>query len=252
MLDKPLTDLINRKIDGALTSEEEVRLAERLAADPDAKSLLDDLSHQGILVQRMAEVETPPSLKPSIMRTIARPALRTGQIRIADAFAQVFSTRRRVQYAFAFSGGVVAGMLILAVGLGILRVGTHEESDAAGTSLIESTIPGFTPIEERKISFGELQGKISTASGRGEHQITLQLQGPEDTRVLLALQPETVSVAGIERLDGGPGDYTILPGGIELRGRMAYRLVLRGAASFRVTVSSAGKNAYDGEFLLER
>lgn len=252
MPDKSLTDLINRKIDGALTSEEEVCLAERLAADPDAKSLLDDLSHQGILVQRLAEVEPPPSLKPSIMRAIARPALHTGRSWVTDSFAQLFSTRRRVHYAFAFSGGVVAGMLILAVGLGVLRLGTHEESDAAGTSLIESAAPGFKSIEERKISFGELQGKISTASGRGEHQITLQLQAPEGTRVLLALQPETVSVAGIESLNGGPGEYTILPGGIELRGRMAYRLVLRGAASFRVTVSSAGRNTYDGEFLLER
>jgi len=252
MLDKSLTDLINCKIDGALTSEEEVRLARRVTADPDAKSLLDDLSHQGILVQGMGDVEPPPSLKPSIMRAIARPALRPGRSWIAGSFAQFFSTRRRVQYAFAFSGGVVAGMFILAVGLGILRVGTHEESDAAGTSLIESTTPGFKPIEERTIAFGELQGKISTASGRGEHQITLQLKGPEDTRVLLALHPETVSVAGIESLDGGPGEYTILPGGIELRGRLAYRLVLRGAASFRMTVSSAGRNAYDGEFLLER
>ncbi len=33
---------------------------------------------------------------------------------------------------------------------------------------------------------------------------------------------------------------------------MAYRLVLRGGASVRVTVTSGGKKTYDGEFLLER
>lgn len=251
MLDRSLTDLINRKIDGALTSEEEVRLAERLATDAGARSLFDDLSRQGLLVQRMTNVEPPPSLRPSIMRAIEQPALRARRSWIADSVAQFFSTRRRVQYAFAFSGGVVAGMLILAVGLGILRPRVYEESDAAGT-LIESTVPGYHPIEERAIASGELHGKISTAFGGGEHQITVQLQGPEDIRVQLSLQPETVHVAEIERLDGNPGDYTIRPGGIELRGRMAYRLVLRGAASFRVTVSSSGEKTYDGEFLLER
>jgi hypothetical protein len=250
MLEKSLTDLINRKIDGALTPEEGARLAKRIATDSDAKDLLDDLSRQGFLVQRMAVVDPPATLKHGIMQRIVQPAHRAGSDWIADSFARLFSTRRRVHYAFAFSGGVVAGMLLLAVGLGIVRVGSHQESDAAGTSIIEPTNPVFQPIEERTIGLGDLQGTISTASGRGEHQITIQFQGPEDTRLQLALQPETVEVTGIESLDGSKGDYTIRPGGIELRGRMAYRLVLRGAASFRVTVSASGNKAYDGEFLL--
>lgn len=252
MLEKSLTDLINRKIDGALTPEEEARLAKRLATDANARGLLDDLSHQGLLAQKMAVVEPPATLKPSIMRAIEQPALRARRSWIAHPFGQFFNTRRRIQYAFAFSGGMAAGMLILAVGLGIVRVGPHEESDAAGTSIIESSTPVFQPIEERKISLGDIQGTISTASGRGEHLITLQLQGPGDSRVLLALQPETAEVTGIENLDGSKGDYTVHSGGIELRGRMAYRLVLRGGASVRVTVTSSGKKSYDGEFLLER
>jgi hypothetical protein len=250
MLEKSLMDLINRKIDGVLTPQEEGRLAQRLATDADARNLFDDFLRQGRLVQKMAVVDPPATLKPAIMRTIARPAHRARSGRIADSFAWLFSTRRRIYYAFAFSGGVVAGMLILAVGLGIVRVGSHQESDAAGTSIIEPTNPVFQPIEERKIGLGDLQGTISTASGRGEHQITIQFQGPEDTRLQLALQPETVDVTGIESLDGSKADYTMRPGGIELRGRMACRLTLRGAASFRVTVSASGNKAYDGEFLL--
>ncbi len=250
MPDKSLLDLINRKMDGALTPEEEARLAGRVARDADARSLLDDLSQQGLLLQKMAVVEPPPTLKPSIMRAVEQPALRPKRNWIAHSFGRSFSVRRRVQ--FAFSGGVVAGMLILAAGLGILRPGALVESDAAGTSIIESTTPGLQSIEERKISFGEVQGLISTARGRGEHQITLQLQGPADTRVQLLLRPETVHVAGVERLDGAPGDYTIRPGGIELRGPIAYRLVLDSAASVWITVSSAGKKSYEGEFLLAR
>ncbi len=159
MLEKSLTDLINRKIDGVLTPEEEVRLAERLATNAEARSLLDDLSRQGLLVQNMGEVEPPPSLKPSIMRAIQRPALRARRSWIPDPLARLFESRKRIRYAFAFSGGIVAGMLILAVGLGILRPGALVESDAAGTSIIESTLSGFRPIEEREISFGEFREK---------------------------------------------------------------------------------------------
>jgi hypothetical protein len=252
MVEKSIRDLINRKIDGVLTPEEEVRLAEHLAANAEARILLDDLSQQGMLVQQMGEVEPPLSLKPSIMRAIQLPAHGTRRSWIPDAVARVFETRKRTHYAFAFSGGVVAGMLIVAAGLGILRPGALVESDAAGTSIIDSAPPGFRTLEERDISSGQVQGKISTAIGAREQRIVVQLQGPENSRVQLVLQPETVHVAEVERLDGTPPDYTILRGEVELRGPVAYRLILHGAASLRVKVTSAGKNAYEGDFLLHQ
>ncbi len=252
MVEKSLTDLINRKIDGVLTPEEEVRLAERLATNAEARILLEDLSRQGLLMQNMGEVEPPPSLKPSIMREVQRPALHPGRSWIPDPVARLFESRKRIRYTFAFSGGIVAGMLILAFGLGILRPGALVESDAAGTSMIKSTVSGYRTIEERDVAYGELRGKISTAVDGEGYTITLQLRGPDDTRARLALQPETVHVERIESLDGSTGDYTIRPGGVELRGRMAYRLVLHGAGSVRVTVTSGGKNAYEGDFLLKQ
>lgn len=252
MFDKSLTDLIHRKVDGVLTPEEEVRLAERLASNAEARILLDDLSRQALLVQHMGEVEPPPSLKPSIMRAIQYSGSGARRGWIPDAASRLFESRKRMRYAFAFSGGVVAGMLILAVGLGVLRPGAFVESDAAGTSVIESPPPAFRSLEDREISSGQIQGTISTGYGGGEHQMTVQLQSPGDSRMQLALRPETVHIVSVERLDGTPADYTIHPGGVELRGVMAYRLVLRGAASVRVTVTAGGKNAYEGEFLLNR
>jgi hypothetical protein len=252
MFDKSLTDLINRKVDGVLTPAEEVRLAERLASNTEARILLDDLARQGLLVQHMGEEEPPPSLKPSVMRAIQRCSSGRRRGWIPDAVARLLESRKRMRYAFAFSGGVVAGMLILAVGLGILRPGALVESDAAGTSMIEPASPAFRPLEEREVSSGQVQGRISTAMVGGGHHIIVRLQGPEDTRVQLLLWPETVHVAGVERLDGTPADYTTLPGGLELRGPIAYRLLLQGAASVRITVSAAGKQSYDGEFRLDR
>jgi hypothetical protein len=252
MFDKSLTDLINRKVDGILTPEEEVLLAERLAYNAEARILLDDLSRQGLLVQHMGEVEPPPSLKPSIMRAIQHSGSGARRSWIPDAASRFFESRKRMRYAFAFSGGVVAGMLILAVGLGVLRPGALVESDTAGTSVIESPPPAFRPLEDLEITSGQIRGRINTGFGGGGHQITVQLQSPGDTRMQLALRPETVHIVSVERLDGTPADYTIRPGGVELRGPMAYRLVLRGAASVRMTVTAGGKNAYERDFLLTR
>ena len=106
-------ELINKKIDGLLTPEEEAELNRYFEDDPKLKTLYQKLLKTTQLLEELPEAEPSPDLKSQILETIRQKAgyQQPSMTKITKRLSEYFPIRNR-RTVFAFGFGILIGMCI--------------------------------------------------------------------------------------------------------------------------------------------
>jgi hypothetical protein len=121
MIEKKYIELINQEIDGVNTPQDSAKLKAYLAANPKAKSLYNDLRAASEMLNAVKEIDSPSHLKANILNAIPADKYAAREKRAPQSKPNLLENlfgflqpRPAARYAFAFSLGLFAGVLIYA------------------------------------------------------------------------------------------------------------------------------------------
>ncbi len=201
MLDKSIIALINSDLDGVASAEERERLRRICDKDPEARKYAEELQ---ALSRGLAQVERgvpPPTLRPSIMRTILERS--TAPRRESRGLIRGFSLRMPfgLRPALVFAAGVGAGLVLFAVGVRVMAPGGMDEKDLVGSLAIHGA--AFSVGKPVEFSNGDLHASVQTGIGIGQAIVRVRLNVPSGTLVVLAYAERG---GHVERVDVGKAD----------------------------------------------
>src|SRR5512140_950975 len=116
MVDERIQELINKSVDGTITTAEQVMLEEYRAGNPEVAETLEETRHLSTLLASIQPAPPPISLKAAVMREIeasAHPAVaRQKNSWSLSGIPQMLSSPIFPRVAYAFAGGVALGMIL--------------------------------------------------------------------------------------------------------------------------------------------
>ena len=134
MTKQKLIELIHQEIDGVNSPEESRLVAKHIAEDPETKRLFDELQSLSKTLSSVDELDAPPTLKPAIARSLehsySSASTRPRKLRILEALESLAPGWR---LSYAFSGGVLAGIVLFLLGGNLLELGQVNENNSVGT-----------------------------------------------------------------------------------------------------------------------
>jgi len=154
--------LINKALDGVSTSREEAELRKYLELHPDAGKLYDDLKRVSVMLDGVKEIEPPASLKQRIVNTInVHPAPEA----VKESFFERWNFTHLLRYrvAYAFAGGVAAGLLVF--GIFIQRIASHESIDVSrmyGTMVGHDYSSKMKLCDQVRLDLADVTGELCT------------------------------------------------------------------------------------------
>ena len=199
MIEKRYIELMNSEIDGVNSPEESRELHEYLDGAPDARRHFEELKSVGRALSEAEEVSPPPTLRGDIMRAVE------GRRRAEAGSSSTRRRRRAVRIsprltpAYAFAGGMAAGLFLFA--------------------LISVTLPDLAPGDSAHL-FGTIGGERCTvdapvmfdvpgASGNATvrycaETVTVELSLSSESEVLVVLSyDDEVDFDGWRALQSG-------------------------------------------------
>lgn len=200
MPDSRTIDLIHRGIDDAADPAELAELEQRLATDPFARQLRDDLHSVNELLAETPEEEPPAGLVADVMAQVRRAAA-AAPVAISDRRAE---RERKRTIVVRFGLGIAAA---LAIGF-ILMPSLRESIDprhAAGTMVSrpdDFTVTEF-PIRGRSIS-----GSIRVSESAAFVSLVVSFDSSAEREIRVAFDPAALS----------PGSGGAVPTGEEVAG----------------------------------
>jgi hypothetical protein len=162
MIDKKNIELINKDIDGEITTIEQQRLHSFLNANPEAQKFHDKLRQISELLNKIPKVEPSPNIKKYVMNSIDLTRYSTAKKRIR--FRSIFSSlffKPIPKLAYTFALGILVGILVYSVLLeNVISKRGMDVTDFYGTVGINEQA-GFTTIQNIPIALPEIKGTIS-------------------------------------------------------------------------------------------
>lgn len=163
MIDKKYLGLINKDLDNIISEREKKALQKFLGENPDARNYYDNIKKTEELLDSIHEREPSAELEYKILNSIDynRYASKSKRMHLFD----IILSALKAKWAFSFSFGIVAGIILLALILSITsRVNTSLEEDVYGTIGITSTevsrsISAETPDYSFKIDVLKVKAK---------------------------------------------------------------------------------------------
>jgi len=213
---KQLTDLIQREIDGVLSPQEESRLQELVARDAGAAELRRNLLAVSRTLSTLDRKEVPPSLKPSLMRTLeARGGV--PQRRGASLSESAGSFFRSLSPRGAFAGGLVTGLAMALIAFVAVVPFPLQETDLVGTMHLTESIPVMAPIARVPVTADGLAGSLTLESSGKFQMATLVLSsGDAEHSAILSYPADEVRLAAVRPEGAGSVPVTAGGGRIEL------------------------------------
>jgi anti-sigma factor RsiW len=225
MIEKKLADLIQREIDGALAADERAELRELLRTNPRAAEFSAQLQGVSRVLTGLHSQDTPPTLKPSIMRAVEARGVRRPERSIAEKTAAWFQA---ISPRGAFAGGLVAGLALALVAFTVLLPASLiRDADVAGTALLNESVPVVAPTASVPVAAGEVSGVLTMeASGRFQIATVVLSSGSAEHTAVLTYPADQVRLAAVR-----PDNEVSVPvaagnGRVEIRQRGSTRLQL--------------------------
>lgn len=219
ILDPRTVELVQRDLDGDLSTAEKAELARRLLADVEVRRLRDDLARTDALLRAVPQAETPAGLRPAILKALSLPVGRRSEGGSGGGWG-------RFQLAAALLGGLVV------VGLGYRLVGTQEDLDSLKGS-IAGHAGAAVPDDEVTLPAGD--GTITARLFRegGRTRLVIESSGIEPVEVTgqydaVAMTPRLAPAPGAT-----PGQFSVVlraadnNEALEFAGTDAIRLEIR-------------------------
>lgn len=218
MIDKKSIDLANRDIDGVASPEEHARLLALMNSNEDLRKLHQDLQRLSSTLSSVEAKEAPPGLKNSIMRELQNSRASAVQSSLIDRVIRKGRIWWSWQKGLVFTGGVVAGLLIFAVGASLFQSSSVRENDLTGTLSLRGSAGDFTDAAAFDISEGESQGVITASYGRELCLLRVTLRSPGVSQTELSYDAASVQLSAIRPSPEIASRLEILPGKITVSG----------------------------------
>jgi hypothetical protein len=185
--------LINAEIDGELDGQQRGELARSLLADPELRTLREDLRRLCAALDTVADVEPPPLLRDSILAALPQ----STPIRERSWWATP-----RIRYAAIIVLGLASGAVVYETVHGP-KPSTTEVMGTMGPAG-ETTI-----LDAVRLDGGPVAGRVSLYRDRAGLGIKFELSASAPVDVLIAGDGRTLRVEGVGRQDkpaqGKPG-----------------------------------------------
>jgi hypothetical protein len=255
MIADPFIELMHQEIDGANSPEESAKLHAFLASNPEARQLYEELAAMSNLLQEVKPVEPPAYLPHVIMNRLPpnRYASRSETNWLAG-FREWLATKFSPQYAFAFAGGAMIGivMYVLLVQT-TLKSPVEDWSKFSGAMIQRETIENLKTVQTLEISAHGVSGKIDLKKAENVVAAELALDSAQPIEVTISFNEKQLGFKSLAMLDEAAASEAILISGaaqLTHAGRRRYAVVLtkKDAAAARLEFKIAGA----GEVLYEK
>jgi len=225
MRNKEVIDLIHKDLDGVNPRDDSARLKRHLAENPQAHQLYNELEELSRTLAVVEEVDPPPTLKPAVFRALHQsaqpPAQRGG---VVEALRTLLQPRGALRYAYAFSFGLLVGLLIHVLYSSDYSLDSFDTSKVSGTLILSEPAGSFENGEPIHQNLGHAQVEITPKWSPSVQAIDLHLTSEEPVTAVIEVDPNNTDVRAVRQF-AGPTD----------------RLVIRDAA---IEVHSAGNTLY--------
>lgn len=215
MIEEKYIELMQRRLDGALSKSEQEKLQAYLADNPVAQEMDAGLKEVSDALAGVEILDAPKTLKGRIMNLVeARSAVKstssTPLSSLLDSFAGLFSVR----HAYSFSAGAVAGIFILIMVFqfngGLPGVGV---SDIQGT-MTPTSAPKFEIVDSKKISLTGVEGKIQVLATRNITIAEIHLSSVSEVQITVGFETSDYRFDGYRA--SGKAESTVEGGEIKL------------------------------------
>jgi hypothetical protein len=162
MIEEQYIELINKEIDGELTTIEQEKLHSYLGSNPDAQNFYDELRQTANLLSQIPKVEPSPNIKKYVMNTIDLKRYSTAKkrIRFRSIFSRLFfKPIPKLVYAFAL--GILVGILVYSALLEnvISKRGMDTKNFYGTIGVIEKS--DLKTVKDIPIALHEINGTVS-------------------------------------------------------------------------------------------
>jgi anti-sigma factor RsiW len=194
-------ELIHAEIDGELDTAQRAELARRLLADPQMRSLREELRRLCTALDALAQAEPPSELRQGILAALPR------------ASAKQSSAGRRAlpaplwRYAAVIAGVLAAGAVVTEM----LRGPTPSISEVAGTLALA---PAAILVDTVRLGSGPVSGSVALYRDRSALALRFEVTADEPVDVTVASAGHTIQVTGL----GGSRPSPEAPAAVALPG----------------------------------
>ena len=216
MIDRKIVALINGEVDGVNTPDQSEFLRQELGRNPEARDLLESLRTLERTLSSVPSVDPPTGLKQSIMRSIParqvrarKPEPRVGLI------GWMFPARPLPRLGFAFSGGVLAGVLLVILYFAVAAPPSIDVRDASGT-LFGSSSEALQTAEDAAIGGDGVEGRIITEYSSTMSVMRVDLTMRPEVTVRFLFNPIGTELKGVTLGKEFPGTLTQSEGLLEV------------------------------------
>ena len=163
-------ELIHQEIDGANSPKESAELGRYLAENPERQNLYNDFLAMSKALQEFEELEPSPNLKKRILNAIQTdkyaiksPSSAVQTPGFLQSLASAISAKANLKYAYAFSLGVLGGMLVYSLLIeGIQKNVSFDNSDLYGTLRQRMASHSFETADFLEINLNEVRGTVKS------------------------------------------------------------------------------------------
>ena len=256
MIDRGTISLINGEVDGVNTPQESEILRITLANNPEARQLLEDLKKLERSLSAIPQVNPPTTLKKSVMRSIEAPRAHVRATGRKFSLADIlFPIRSVPRLGFAFSGGVLAGILLVVVYFTFISHPQIDDRDASGTALGSSE--ALQTADDEAVTGEGVQGRVVTEYSSSVNVLRVYLSMQPGLTARFVYDPIGTKLKGVTLSNEFSGTLTNSEGMILLgNGGGSFRVFFvpgtGSAQNVRLQVVSAGNVQLERSFQLGR
>lgn len=221
MNDNDFFELINLRLDGEISPEDDARLEAHLESNPESRKTYDHMLAVSASLGKVRDVEPPASLKAGIMHDVdtrLASGPKPGGVwdHVKDFWRMVAGPT--LQPRFAFAGGVAVGILVLVAGLAIINDSGLDQSRLVGTILPPESVESLNQVATIPVEHHAVSGEIESAADGSHIAIKLTLRAAQPVSFDLTYEPEDFAFRGISDWRASTQPVTITAGAIGVTG----------------------------------
>ena len=255
MITEKTIELMNKEIDGENTANEQAELQRILNDSTEAQSYFSELNQVSKIINNSVKIDPPAYLKNSILNSIAIEPLKAQEKQSVweDLFTGLIQAQR-IRYVVAFSGGMIAGLLVFFFYTSSNTKPT-DYSGISGTIGVAEQTDTTHDGKHLQLNVNGISGNIDTKHvGNGFRcELTLTARATVDLR--FKYDPSLMEFYGFTKGEESVNDLKIEKGTVRLshQGSNKYVLSFSGkspASTLGFTILSDDTILYEHDFNL--
>ena len=226
-LEEAAVDLLNRSIDGGISSSEQEELDRLLASSAELRDLKKDLITVNQLLDELPEVDPPEYLQESIEGQIRLPVKGSAGLK-KPGFIGTWLNANWLRTGFALAAGVVLTVGVYEMGSEPINVG--DSASLSGTMVKPGVVDQQgTLLDSFQLDTDKLTGLIELRGEGDSISLDVQLKSDGPSEVIVNFSGRGLEFDGVSRMQDPVETVSVVGGTIHLAssGEQHYRLSLR-------------------------